>query len=85
MNSFYGDECAKHPELAGRRYLPNRACIGCHSERNKADKAKRKMMIDELISAALEAPQTPRLSEALAAMGYKRQENSDYDCAGIGA
>lgn len=35
MRSVYGKECAKHPELAGRRYLPNSNCIGCHKEEMK--------------------------------------------------
>lgn len=42
MRSVYGKECAKHPELAGRRYLPNNNCIGCHSERMKRDNLRRK-------------------------------------------
>lgn len=70
MRSFYGDECSKHPELAGRRYLPNRACIKCHSEQNKEQHARRKRLLTELIDAALEAPKTSRLSAALEALGY---------------
>jgi len=69
MRSTYGKECAKHPELAGRRYLPNLACIKCHSEQNKERHAIRRRALLELIDAALEAPQTPRLSAALRAMG----------------
>ncbi len=69
MRSTYGKECAKHPELAGRRYLPNLACIKCHSEQNKERHASRRRALLELIDAALEAPQTPRLSAALRAMG----------------
>lgn len=42
MRSVYGKECEKHPELAGRRYLPNNNCIKCHSESMKAQHAKRK-------------------------------------------
>lgn len=42
MRSTYGLICHKHPELAGRRYLPNNACIKCHSEWNKAAHIKRK-------------------------------------------
>ena len=69
MRSFYGDECAKHPEIAGRRYLPNRACIKCHSEQNKIRHAANRAAILELIAAAQEAVQTPRLSAALKALG----------------
>jgi hypothetical protein len=42
MRSVYGKDCPKHPELAGRRYLPNNNCIGCHSERMKRDNLRRK-------------------------------------------
>ena len=69
MRSVYGKECAKHPELAGRRYLPNNNCIKCHSESMKEHNARRRRALLELIDAALEAPQTPRLSAALRAMG----------------
>jgi hypothetical protein len=69
MRSVYGKECEKHPELAGRRYLPNLACIKCHSIQNKDRHAARKLALNELIAAAIEAPQTPRLTAALKAMG----------------
>jgi hypothetical protein len=69
MRAFYGEECAKHPEIAGRRYLPNRACIKCHSEQNKVRHAANRAAILELIAAAQEATQTPRLSAALKALG----------------
>lgn len=42
MRSVYGKECPNHPELLGRRYLPNNACIKCHSEWNKVAHLKRK-------------------------------------------
>lgn len=71
MRSVYGAECPKHPEVAGRRYLPNRACIKCHSIQNKERHAARKAAIDELIAAAIEAKQTPRLTAAIRAMGKK--------------
>ena len=70
MRSFYGDECAKHPEIAGRRYLPNRACIKCHSEQNKIRHAANRAAILELIAAAQSARWlSTRLDEALQAMG----------------
>lgn len=77
MRSFYGDECAKHPEIAGRRYLPNKACIKCHSEQNKERHAAKRAATLELIAAAIEAPQTPRLTTAIKAMGkqYATQSN----------
>ena len=76
MRSFYGDECAKHPEVAGRRYLPNRACIKCHSEQNKIQHAKRRLALLELIAAAKEAQQTPRLTAAINAMGKNHAAQS---------
>ena len=54
MRSVYGKECAKHPELAGRRYLPNLACIKCHSDQNRERHAARKKALNELIESALE-------------------------------
>jgi hypothetical protein len=42
MRSVYGKECAKHPELAGRRYLPSNTCIECQRELNRAGNARRK-------------------------------------------
>lgn len=55
MRSVYGKECAKHPELAGRRYLPNSNCIGCHKEemkvrhsRIKEDRIERDKRLDLL-------------------------------------
>jgi hypothetical protein len=69
MRSVYGKECEKHPELAGRRYLPNLACIKCHSIQNKERHAIKKAALKELIEAAIESPQTPRLTAALRAMG----------------
>ena len=79
MRSFYGDECAKHPEVAGRRYLPNRACIKCHSEQNKVQHAKRRIALLELIAAAKEAPQTPRLTAAINAMGKNHAAQSTIE------
>jgi len=70
VNSVYGSECAKHPELAGRRYALNNNCIKCHNERGRALHAKRKLQLAELIAAALEAPSTPRLTAALEALGH---------------
>lgn len=35
MRSVYGKECAKHPELAGRRFLPSQSCVGCTREYNR--------------------------------------------------
>jgi hypothetical protein len=42
MRSVYGKDCAKHPEFAGRRYLPNNNCIGCHRESMKEQSQRRK-------------------------------------------
>lgn len=42
MRSVYGDECPKHPELAGRRYLPNKVCIRCHNDAMKVQHTNRK-------------------------------------------
>lgn len=71
MNSFYGGECSKHPELAGRRYALNNNCIKCHNERSKANYARRKELLEELLEAAHQARQrSPRLDKALEAYGY---------------
>lgn len=71
MKSFYGTECPKHPELAGRRYLQSSNCIKCHNERSKAHHAKRKELLEELLEAAHQARQwSPRLDKALEAYGY---------------
>lgn len=72
MRSKYGQVCAKHPELHGRRYIPSNACIKCHNERTKLNHQRRKALIAELIAAAREAPQTPRLTAALEAFGYEK-------------
>jgi hypothetical protein len=67
---MYGNECEKHPELAGRRYLPNMACIKCHSEQNKEQHARRRLALLELIEAAKQLrDSSPRIDEALKAMG----------------
>ena len=71
MRSVYGKECELHPELAGRRYLPNLACIKCHSIQNKERHAIKQAALKELIEAAIEAEQTPRLTAAIKAMGKK--------------
>jgi hypothetical protein len=71
MKSFYGGVCAKHPELAGRRYLQSSNCIKCHNERMRARYAKRKELLEELLEAAHQARQwSSRLDKALEAYGY---------------
>lgn len=71
MNSFYGGECPKHPELAGRRYAKNNNCIKCHNERGRANYARRKELLEELLEAAHQVRQgSPRLDKALEAYGY---------------
>lgn len=71
MKSFYGGVCAKHPELAGRRYLHSSNCIKCHNERSKANHARRKELLAELLAAAHQARQrSTRLDKALEAYGY---------------
>lgn len=71
MRSVYGKECPKHPELAGRRYLPNNNCIKCHSEAMKIQHARRKAALVELIAAAAEVRGfSVRLDEALRGMGH---------------
>lgn len=76
MRSKYGQVCPKHPELHGRRYIPSNGCIKCHNELTKANHRKRKEKIDELIAAAKEAPQTPRLTAAINAMGKNHAAQS---------
>lgn len=71
MRSFYGKECPKHPEWAGRRYLPSGCCIGCQRQFNRDGNARRRDQLKELIAAAMESPMTPRLAAALGAMGYE--------------
>jgi hypothetical protein len=69
MRSTYGKECAKHPELAGRRYLPNNNCIKCHSESMKEHNARRRSALLELIEAAEEIRfKEPRIDAALKGM-----------------
>lgn len=75
MNSFYGGECAKHPELAGRRYSLNNNCIKCHNARTKLNYERRKGLFNELIEAALECGGTPRLIAALEAMGHVKRND----------
>lgn len=71
MNSFYGGVCDKHPELSGRRYALNNNCIKCHNERSRANHARRKELLDELLEAAHQARQwSTRLDKALEAYGY---------------
>lgn len=66
MRSTYGKECARHPELAGRRYLPNLACIKCHSESMKEHNDRRRNALLELIAAAQEVRlREPRIDAAL--------------------
>lgn len=43
MRSVYGKECATHPELAGRRYLPSNTCIECQRELNREGNKRRKL------------------------------------------
>lgn len=75
MNSFYGGECAKHPELAGRRYALNNNCIKCHNERGRLLHVRRKQLLAELIEAALEVTDYPRLTAALEAMGHVKRHS----------
>ena len=71
MRSVYGKECEKHPEMAGRRYLPNNNCIKCHSESMKVHNARRRAALLELIEAAKEVRgSSARVDEALKAMGH---------------
>lgn len=71
MRSVYGKECPKHPEMAGRRYLPNNNCIKCHSEAMKVHNARRRAALMELIEAAKEVRNSSaRVDEALKAMGH---------------
>lgn len=73
MKAFYGGICQKHPELAGRRYLQSSNCIKCHNERSKANYARRKELLEELLEAAHQARQwSPRLDAALEAYGYAK-------------
>jgi len=69
MRSKYGQVCDKHPELAGRRYVPNNSCIKCHSEQNKDQHARRRKAVLELIDAAQEIRfREPRIDAALKEM-----------------
>jgi hypothetical protein len=70
MRSKYGQVCEKHPELAGRRYIPNNNCLKCHSESMKIHNDRRRGYLLELIAAAQESRHcSPRLDAALQAMG----------------
>ena len=70
MRSTYGKECAKHPELAGRRYLPNLACIKCHSDQNRERHLVKQEKMKDLFEAADEARHiSPRLNASLEALG----------------
>lgn len=46
MRSFYGKDCPKHPELAGRRYLPNGSCVECQRKLNREGNKRRKKEAD---------------------------------------
>lgn len=71
MKSKYGQECPKHPELAGRRYIPSNACIKCHSERMRGYHALKKSQMNELIAAAIEVRGNHgRIDKALKELGY---------------
>lgn len=57
MKSVYGKECPKHPELAGRRYVPGNGCIKCRNESSKRNNAKIKVerkARDERLAKCLE-------------------------------
>lgn len=41
MKATYGAECPKHPELKGRRYLANNACLECHTNNSRASYARK--------------------------------------------
>jgi hypothetical protein len=71
MRSKYGQICAKHPELEGRRYIPSNGCIKCHNELSRANHARRRELLQEVLEAAHQARQwSTRLDEALKAYGY---------------
>lgn len=70
MRSKYGQVCEKHPELAGRRYVPSNGCVKCHNELSRANHARRKALLAELFEAADEIRfKEPRLDAALEALG----------------
>lgn len=71
MRSKYGQVCAKHPELHGRRYIPSNGCIKCHNERTKLNHQRRKELLAELIAAAIEVRgYSGRLDKALTELGH---------------
>lgn len=41
MKATYGPECPKHPELKGRRYLANNACLECHNRNSRTSYARK--------------------------------------------
>jgi hypothetical protein len=45
-----GKVCAKHPELLGQRYIPNRICIECAKENSKRVYAARELTIGQEIT-----------------------------------
>lgn len=69
MKSFYGRECEKHPEWAGRRYLPSGCCIGCQRQLNRDGNARRRDQFKALIEAASAQP-NPSLQLAAALVPY---------------
>lgn len=70
MRSKYGQVCEKHPELAGRRYIPSNGCIKCHNENTKKNHDRRRALMNELFDAAEEIRfKEPRLHAALEALG----------------
>jgi hypothetical protein len=46
-NTSSGKVCAKHPELQGLRYVPNRICVECSKARSRAVHAKRTMTVPQ--------------------------------------
>lgn len=45
-----GKVCAKHPELLGQRYIPNRICIECAKENSRRVYAARELTIGQEIT-----------------------------------
>ena len=71
VKSVYAKECPRHPELAGRRYLANHACIKCHNEDGRNRAALKRLALKELIAAAIEVQDaSPRLRKALEVLGH---------------
>lgn len=49
MKTVIGKVCPKHKDLGGLRYSPNRLCVECAKEKNRARHAARELTVSQEI------------------------------------